>query len=333
MNSPFFLAVIAIALAAPLSAAAAAAKTDTWTPPKTAWGEPDLRGVWDFRTITPLERPKELSGTDVLNEEEAAEFAAETLRTRNKDRRTTDGLTAREDIRNAYNQFWWDYGDKLTEDKRTSLIVDPPDGRIPPLTPLAKKRYDGIRAARARPAHSPVDRGVAERCILGFNAGPPYTPSAYNNNVHIFQTPGYAVLLIEMVNDSRIVPLDGRPHPPEDIRQWRGAARGHWEGNTLVVESANFSDKTTFRGSGKNMRLTERFTRVGPERLRYEYTIDDPESFTKPWTAVIPMKKTDDPMFEYACHEGNYAMLTMLEGARADDKAAEEVAKKQAAQH
>ena len=335
MSSRFFSPVlIAITLAAPIWAADAvpAAKTDTWTPPKTAWGEPDLRGVWDFRTITPLERPKELSGKDILSDQEAAEFATKTLKQRNKDRRTTDGLTVREDIRNAYNQFWWDYGDKLTEDKRTSLIVDPPDGRIPSLTPLGQKRYDEIRANRARPAHSPVDRGVAERCLLGFNAGPPYTPSAYNNNVHIFQTPGYAVLLIEMVNDARIVPLDGRPHPPEDIRQWRGDARGHWEGNTLVVESANFTDKTTFRGSGKNMRLTERFTRVGPERIRYEYTIDDPESFTKPWTAAIPMKKTDEPMFEYACHEGNYSMLTMLEGARADDKAAEEAAKKQATQ-
>jgi hypothetical protein len=324
--------LIAIALAAPLSAADAAAKTDTWTPPKTAWGEPDLRGVWDFRTITPLERPKELSGKDILNDQEAAEFAAETLKIRDKDRRTEDGLTLQQDVGNAYNQFWWDYGDKLTEDKRTSLIVDPPDGRIPSLLPLAQKRYDAIREARARPAHSPVDRGVAERCLLGFNAGPPYNPSAYNNNVHIFQTPGYAVLLIEMVNDARIVPLDGRPHVAENIRQWRGDARGHWEGNTLVVESANFSDKTTFRGSGKNMRLTERFTRVGPDRIRYQYTVDDPESFEKPWTTLIPMKKTGEPMFEYACHEGNYSMLTMMEGARADDKAAEEAAKQAASE-
>ena len=329
MTKRFLLTTLtAIALAAPLSAADAAAKTDTWTPPKTAWGEPDLRGVWDFRTITPLERPKELSGKDILNDQEAAEFAAETLKIRDKDRRTEDGLTLQQDIGNAYNQLWWDYGDKPTEDKRTSLIVDPADGKIPPLTPLAQKRYDAIRAARARPAHSPVDRGVAERCLLGFNAGPPYSPSAYNNNVHIFQTPGYAVLLIEMVNDARIVPLDGRPHVAENIRQWRGDARGHWEGNTLVVETANFSDKTTFRGSGKNMRLTERFTRVGPDRIRYQYTVDDPESFEKPWTTLIPMKKTGEPMFEYACHEGNYSMLTMMEGARADDKAAEEAVKK-----
>ena len=336
MSSRFFSPVlIAITLAAPIWAADAvpAAKTDTWTPPKTAWGEPDLRGVWDFRTITPLERPKELSGKDILSDQEAAEFATKTLKQRNKDRRTTDGLTVREDIRNAYNQFWWDYGDKLTEDKRTSLIVDPPDGRIPSLTPLAQKSYDKIRADRARPAHSPVDRGVAERCLLGFNAGPPYTPSAYNNNVHIFQTPGLR----------GAADRDGqrRPHCPagrtsasrqKTFVSGEGMRAATGKANTLVVESANFTDKTTFRGSGKNMRLTERFTRVGPERIRYEYTIDDPESFTKPWTAAIPMKKTDAPMFEYACHEGNYAMLTMLEGARADDRAAEEAAKKQAAQ-
>lgn len=300
-----------------------------WTPPRTAWGEPDLRGVWDFRTITPLERPSELAGKEVLSDEEAAEFQTQELQRRDKDRRTSDGLTAEQDVGNAYNQFWWDYGDKLSEDKRTSLIVDPPDGRIPALTPKAKERYDAIRAARARPPHGPEDRGVAERCILGFNAGPPFTPSAYNNNVHIFQTPGYAVLLIEMVHDARIVPLDGRPHLPENIRQWRGDARGRWEGNTLVVESTNFTDKASFQGSGKNIRLIERFTRMGPDRLIYEYKIDDPESFAKPWAAAIPMKKTDEPMFEYACHEGNYSMITMLGGARAAEKAAEEAAKKE----
>ena len=331
----FLAAMTALGLPSPVSAAdrARSDEPEEWTPPRTAWGVPDLRGVWDFRTITPLERPETLAGKEVLDEEEAAEFRSQELQRRNKDRRTQDGLTAQQDVRNAYNQFWWDYGDKLTEDKRTSLIVDPPDGRVPALTPEAQKRYDARRAARARPAHGPEDRGTAERCILGFNAGPPYSPSAYNNNVHIFQTPGWAVLLIEMVNDARIVPLDGRSHLPEDIRQWRGDARGRWDGDTLVVESTNFSDKTSFRGSGKYMRLIERFTRVGPERLLYEYTIDDPESFTKPWSAAIPMKKTDEPMFEYACHEGNYSMVTMLEGARAADKAAEEAAKEESKVH
>ncbi len=320
---------LVLGLAASLAASLAAAEDvapggpETWTPPRTAWGVPDLRGVWDFRTITPLERPKQLGEQETFTGTEAAEFQTQELNRRNKDRRASDGITAEQDVRNAYNQFWWDYGTELTEDHRTSLIVDPPDGRIPAMTPIARNRYGAIRAARARAPHGPEDRGVAERCILGFNAGPPYTPSAYNNNVHIFQAPGFAVLLIEMVNDARIVPMDGRSHLPEHMRQWRGDARGRWEGDTLVVESTNFTGKTSFRGSGKDMRLTERFTRLGPDRVVYEYTIDDPESFEKPWTAAIPMKKTDQPMYEYACHEGNYSMFTMLEGARAADRIGE----------
>ncbi len=306
---------------APAEEAAKTEGSQKWTPPVTAWGEPDLRGVWDFRTITPLERPAALQEKQVLSEEEAIAFQSEELQRRNKDRRTTDGLTAEQDVRNAYNQFWWDYGNELTDDHRTSLIVDPPNGRIPALTPAGKKRYDEMRAARDRDPHGPEDRGVAERCILGFNAGPPYTPSAYNNNVHIFQTPGYSVLLIEMVNDARIVPMDGRDHLPDNIRQWRGDARGHWEGNTLVVKSRNFTNKTSYRGSSKNMRLTERFTRVSTDRLLYEYTIDNPEAFTSSWSTAIPMKKTAQPMYEYACHEGNYSMFTMLEGARTVEKA------------
>ena len=316
--------LLGLAILAPAhSAASDDASTggaEGWTPPRTAWGVPDLRGVWDFRTITPLQRPAALGAKEQFTDSEAAEFQVEELDRRNKDRRASDGISAEQDVRNAYNQFWWDFGTELTEDRRTSLIVDPPDGRVPALTPLAEKRYDEGRAARALAPHGPEDRGVAERCILGFNAGPPYTPSAYNNNVHIFQSPGYAVLLIEMVNDARIVPLDGRAHLPETMRQWRGDARGRWEGDTLVVESRNFSDKTSFRGSGRNMRLTERFTRVAQDRVVYQYTIDDPESFEASWTAAIPMKRTDQPMFEYACHEGNYSMFTMLEGARSAER-------------
>ena len=314
------LALTAAFAAAPLAAADAAGEREDWSAPRTAWGVPDLRGVWDFRTITPLERPARLGEQEVFSDEQAAEFRVEELGRRNKDRRASDGISAEQDVRNAYNQFWWDYGNELTEDKRTSLIVDPPNGRIPAMTEPARERYAAIRAARARAPHGPEDRGVAERCILGFNAGPPYTPSAYNNNVHIFQTPGYAVLLIEMVNDARIVPLDGRDHLPDHMRQWRGDARGRWEGDTLVVESRNFTDKTSYRGTGPNMVLTERFTRVAPDRVVYEYTISDPDSFQRPWSAVVPMKKTGQPMFEYACHEGNYSMFTMLEGARAAEK-------------
>ena len=295
---------------------------EKWTLPRTAWGTPDLRGVWDFRTITPLERPQQFGAKKVLTAEEAAEFRTQELQRLNKDRRPSDGISVEQDLGNAYNQFWWDYGNELTEDHRSSLIVDPADGRIPALTPVARERYDAMEAAKTRPPNGPEDRGVWERCILGFNAGPPYSPSAYNNNVHIFQTPGYVALLVEMVNDARIVPLDRRPHLPHSIRQWRGDARGHWAGDTLVVESKNFTDKTSFLGSGRNMRLIERFTRVGPDRLLYEYTIDDPESFTETWTAAIPMKKTDLPMFEYACHEGNYSMVIMLEAARAAEREA-----------
>jgi hypothetical protein len=181
---------------------------------------------------------------------------------------------------------------------------------------------DARAAALERPAEGPEDRTPWERCILGFNAGPPMSPSAYNNNVHLLQVPGYVVILTEMVHDARVVPMDGRPHLPSDIRQWRGDSRGRWEGNTLVVETKNFTDKTSFRGSGPGMRLVERFTRVDADRLVYEYTIDDPESFAGTWSAAVPMTRTEEPMFEYACHEGNYGMFNLLEGARAQERLA-----------
>lgn len=296
---------------------------DGYTPPRTPWGAPDLRGIWDFRTITPLERPEELAGKEVLTDEEAAEFEQQTLATRDKDRRPSDGLSVEADVRNAYNQFWWDYGNKLTEDKRTSLIVDPPDGRIPTLTKDGQRRADDRQTRRQRGAHGPEDRNPAERCILGFNAGPPMNPSAYNNNVFLFQTPEHVVIFNEMVNDARIVPLDGRPHLPQHVRQWRGDSRGRWEGDTLIVDTTNFTTKTSFRGTGEGLHLVERFTRVASDRVLYEYTINDPQSFTKAWSAAIPMTKTEGPVFEYACHEGNYGMFNLLAGARVQDKAAE----------
>ena len=302
----------------------------TWPPPRTAWGAPDLRGIWDFRTITPLQRPKEVADKEVLTTEEAAELQEQLLKRRNNDQRPSEAAS---DVARAYNDFWLDYGNSLTEDKRTSLIVGPPDGRIPPLTPPAQERADARKAAMARPAHGPEDRGAYERCLIGFNAGPPMTPDESNNNVQIFQTPGYVALLVEMVHDTRIVPLDGSPHLPQNIRQWKGDSRGHWEGDTLVVETRNFTDKSPFQGSGRGMHLRERFTRVDAGTLLYEFTIDDPESFTKPWSSAVPMKKSAEPLYEFACHEGNYSMLTMLKGARADDKAAAEAAKKEAAQH
>ena len=277
---------------------------------------PDLNGVWDYRTITPLERSDSHAGKQVLSEEEAAEFEEQTAK-RRVDRPPPKGSVG------GYNQFWFEWGKKVIEDRRASLIVDPPDGRIPPLTPEAQKRADALKAGRARRPQGPEDLNIPSRCILGFNAGPPMNPSAYNNNFQLFQTPEYVVILNEMVHDARIVPLDGRPHLPLHIRQWRGDSRGHWEGDTLVVDTTNFTGKTTFKGSGKNFHLVERFTRVDAGTLLYEYTINDPESFTKPWSAAIAMTKTEVPMFEYACHEGNYAMTNILAGARAEETAAQ----------
>ena len=285
--------------------------------PRTSWGQPDLQGVWDFRIATPLERPEELAGKEILSDEEAAAVIQQL-----EDRWTQLGEGSATDP-GAYNQFWFDYGTSVTEDRRTSLIVDPVDGRIPMHTPQAKVRSDARRERRREhPADSWEDRGIAERCILGFNAGPPMESSAYNNIMQLFQTPDYVVILNEMVNDSRVVPLDGRPHLPSDVRQWRGDSRGRWEGETLIVDTMNFTGKTQFRGSGETLRLVERFTRVDEDTLLYEYTIEDSESFERPWTVLMPMTRSAEPVFEYACHEGNYGMEGILAGARADEREA-----------
>jgi len=327
---PAVIAVVFLAPApaggqAPRAAAKKAAVADKRTPPRTPWGKPDLRGIWDFATITPMERPSELAGKEVLSEEEAGAFEKQALERRNADRR--DG-GAEADVGRAYNQFWWDYGTKVIGTKRTSLIVDPPDGKIPPLTPEGKKRTEANTAVRTRAAHGPEDRNLWERCILASNAGPPMSPSAYNNNVQFFQTPETVVIFNEMINDARIVPLDGRPHLPPNIRQWRGDSRGRWEGNTLVVETTNFRDETNFRGASKSLHVVERFTRVDADTLLYEFTVNDPATWTRPWSAAFPMTKTEGPIYEYACHEGNYGMVNILTGARADDKAAAETAQK-----
>ena len=318
---------VSISLAATLAAAlfipvAAAGQDDTWQAPRTADGRPDLQGVWDFRSLTPLERPEALSDQDVFTEEEAAQFTEERLAALDKDQPGPDG---RIPLSGGYNDFWWDYGRQLTDDLRTSLVVDPPDGRIPALTPDGQQRADLRRAALGRDAHGPEDRGAFERCILGFNAGPPMNPSAYNNNMQLFQTADHVVILNEMVHDARVVPLDGSDHLPDGVRQWRGDSRGRWERDTLVIETKNFTAKTSFRGTGPGLRLVERFTRVAEGTLLYEYTVTDPESFESPWSVAVPMRKNDLPVFEYACHEGNYGMLNLMVSARSEDarKAAE----------
>src|SRR5258707_503043 len=230
------------------------------------------------------------------------------------------------------NEFWYDRGNKVVGTRSTSLIVDPPNGRLPAMTPDGKKRAD-LRAAEQREtqlgrphADSWEDRPLQERCIVGLNAGPPMHPGAYNNNFQLFQAPQYVVILNEMVHDARIIPLDGRPHG--HIRQWKGDSRGHWEGNTLVVDTTNFKRETSLPNSTANTHLVERFTRTDANTLLYEFTVEDPTMWTRPWTAVVPMRKSEDLIYEYACHEGNYAMASILAGARAAEKAAEEAAKK-----
>ena len=297
----------------------AAAQTDV---PRTAWGQPDLHGVWDFRSITPMQRPEDLGDQEFLTEEEAAELeqaaAERDLTAWNRAaRRTEAGGNV-----GAYNAFWMDRGLKTVGTRRTSLIVDPPNGRYPDVTTDGQERADARREyARAHPADGPEDFSSGVRCILGFNAGPPFTPSAYNNNMQLFQTPNHVVIMTEMVNTARVIPIDAGPHLPDDVLLWSGDSRGHWEGETLVIETRNFAPKRKWRGTTDKMLLVERLTRVDAETLLYEFTVTDPEVWTSPWTAAVPLVLNPEPMYEYACHEGNYSMPVMLGGTRAEEQA------------
>lgn len=288
--------------------------TKTWTAPRTPDGEPDLEGYWTNATITPFERPHELAAKQFLTPEEAAALEKETGQTR-VDRAPPPGDTG------GYNEFWYDRGTKVVPTRRTSLIVDPPDGRIPRLTPEAQAQLDKTRAAaREHPADGPESRSLQERCILWPTAGPPMLPSGYNNMYQIVQAPGYVMIQTEMIHDVRVIPLDGRPHLPPNVHLWMGDSRGHWEGNTLVVDTTNFSSKTSFRGASEKLHLVERFTRTDPETILYQFTVDDPQAFTKSWSAEIPMSRRPGPLFEYACNEGNYALTDILAGARAEEQ-------------
>ncbi len=289
---------------------------------KTAWGDPDLQGIWDFRTITPMERSEELADQEFLTAEEAANLEREVLeRNAQLDSRAARRTEAGGSV-GAYNNFWMDRGTRTVGSRRTSLVIDPPNGRIPPLTAAGQARKDATAALRRRPAIGPEDRSMGERCLLGFNAGPPMEPRAYNNHVQLFQTPTHLVILNEMVNDARIVPLDGREHLREDTRQWRGDSRGRWDGDTLVVETRNFHTRTAFserQGSSPQMELVERFMRLDANTLLYEATMNDPSTWIQAWTFEVTMFRSDEPVYEYACHEGNYGMDGILAGARADD--------------
>ncbi len=328
MNSRRFAVVVALFALLPLAAAPAVAQ-DEWTVPRTADGQPDLQGIWTNNSATPMERPEQLGDKATLTDEELADLTARIAEFRDAeqagdllgDRLIQQALGNPEFqdfdvITGNYNAFW------LVErqlDNRTSLIIDPPNGRRPPMTPEAQERAEARGAyLRDHPSDGPEDRTLGDRC-LHFAA--PNMGSGYNSYMQILQTPGHVAILQEMGYDIRTIPLDAGPHP--GIPQWNGDARGRWEGDTLVVETLDYSPQARFSGASENLHLVERFTRVSPDVLRHEITLNDPQTWTQPWTVELLHTATRDPIFEYACHEGNYAMPGILGGARRQEAEAE----------
>ncbi len=298
------------------------------TIPRTPDGHPDLEGVWDSASLTPFERPAELGTKAFYTEAEAAAYEKKRLQVLNRDRR--DG-TREQDVSRSYNELFLDRGTKIARTMRTSIVIDPPDGRIPPMTPEARAKFQAIQAKfTEHPADGPQDRPLPERCLMFSQSGPPMIPGNYNNNYQIVQTPDYLVILAEMGNQVRVIPLNGRPSPPANVTQWVGVSRGHWEGEMLVVETTNFrfNDRSRFgvqyNGmTDQNLRIVERLTRSGPDSILYRATVEDASVYTKPWTMEASLEKSNEPIYEYACHEGNYAMVGILSGARAQEKQAE----------
>ena len=322
MTTRYLTAAVAIAASVALLPAGADAQSgDAPTPMRTAEGYPDISGIFTFRTLTPLERPTSLGDKDALSAEEAAQYEA-TERTRlNRDLFDPESGAPSAGYQSraeggvlSYNEFWYERGIELTRDKRTSLVVDPPTGRIPYTEDF--RAYNAINRLNLRNGFADhyTDRSLGDRCLMGSNAGPPMRPGSYNNNTLILQAPGVVTILNEHIHNTRIIPVTDRAHG--DIRQWSGDSRGRYEGNTFIVETRNFSRATNFSGSSKDTVLVERFTRVDADTVMYEFTIEDPNNYTQPWTAVIPFRRTDGPLFEYACHEGNYGLTGIMAGAR-----------------
>ena len=323
------LSVVALVVLAPL--AAAAQQAGGWTMPRTPWGDPDLMGTYTNRTITPVQRPEDLVGQEFLSADEVERLERERIERNEQLLHAPPRTTVAGGNVGAYNNFWLDAGTRPTG--RTSLIVDPPDGRVPPVTP----EYERYAARRAEErlsrgeADSWTDLQLNDRCIV-WSAGPPMMPGPYNNTYMIFQTPDYIAIEVEMIHDTRIIPLDGRPHLPSRIRQYLGDMRGRWEGDTLVVETTNIqrtegdpgvqgADEFEVRASNgrtdDTIRVIERFTRVADDTISYEFTIEDPSRWTRSFSGEVPFVKTDGNLYEYACHEGNYSMPNILAGERA----------------
>jgi hypothetical protein len=302
-----------VAAQTPPSTAKKGAAEKPWKPQRTPDGQPDLQGVWDMATLTALERPAEFAGKEFLTEQEAAEFEKRTLEQLDTDRR--DGGNEA-DLRRNYNQFWRERGNSVVASRRTSLIVDPPDGRIPAFTPEWRNKR-AARAQAARLLSGPEDLALRIRCIT---RGLPMVPTPNNNFFRIVQSQGYVTILQEMMYEARIIPLDGRPHAHSNVRAYMGDARGHWEGDTLVIDTTNFFGKSDFLGSDENLHLTEYLTRTDADTILYRFTINDPTAFTRPWSGEVPMRKATEEIFAYECQEGNYSLPDILAGARAEEK-------------
>ena len=325
-------AAVALLCAASGAAARDAATADVWRAPRTEHGHPDLQGVWTNATITPLERPDRFGDRLVITEEEARELeGAEAAYNAEADAPSDLSKPAPATCRSGsgptcgYNNFWIDRGSQVATvngERRSSLIVDPPNGKAP-LRP-ERRQYMTERANRMRQNFDgPEARPLGERCLLAFgsSSGPPMLPVLYNNHYQIVQTKDAVVILVEMVHDARIIRLDGRPAPAK-APKWMGDSVGRWDGDTLVVETTNFTAHESFRGATPQVRITERFRRAAPDRIEYQFTVEDPNAFTQAWSGEIPFHRTEDPIYEYACHEGNYALPGILAGAREEEKAA-----------
>jgi hypothetical protein len=321
-----FLAIVTIAAALTLetqasgqASAASSSVKNKASDPRTPDGQPDLQGIWNTSTVTPMERPRELAAKEFFASEEEAR-AYEKAAFAKSESGINNGI-------GSYNDAFYEFGTKTVKTRRTSFIFDPPDGRVPPLTPAAQAAWDKEQEIRRRRPNGPEDRPTSEQCVAIRTGVPPMTPWAYNSNYRIVQSKNQIAIYIEMIHDVRIIPLDGRPHLPSSIHLWYGDSVGHWEGNTLVVDTTNLSGKTGFYGADANLHVIERFSRLDGDTLLYQFTVDDLSAFTKVWKGELTMSATAGPISEYACNEGNYALAGILGGARADDKA-EEAARK-----
>ena len=335
MNRPVFIMSVLLATA-PVGAQTPGSEAERWTAPRTPDGHPDLQGIWTTQTFTPLQRPERFAGQEFLTEEQAAQLtevltaqgvdplklSAFTQALAEADAEERRDTTVQTDPTHYDNAMWLrTVQPKGLSSRRTSLIVDPPDGRIPPRTPAGRERAAARRELRGYASYA--NRPLPERCLVWRHEGPPMVPPPYNDIYQIFQIPGYVVLFPELANNAaRIIPTNGQEHLPEHVRQWSGDSIGRWDGDTLVVDTTNFTDRTAFQGSGEALHVVERFTRVAADTILYEFTLDDPSTWERPWSVEIPMVKTDGRLFEYTCHEGNYGMRNTLRGARAADRRA-----------